>query len=294
MCSASDLPRLAALAAALAVAVAAAFAAPAEDDAFGPAPDAAPGVLRVCADPNNLPFSNAHGEGFENRIASILGEELHLRVAYAWWPQRRGFVRKTLNAGRCDLAVGVPAQYGLLATTRPYYRSSYVFVTRRDRQLAVTSFDDPRLRTLKLGVHLVGDDYNNVPPAQALAWRAIVDNVRGYPIYGDYSRPDPPRGLIDAVARGEVDVGIAWGPLAGYFATRESAALDVVPVSPELDRGMLPMRYAIAVGMRRGDTELRDRVQAALDHRRDDIEAVLRGYGVPLLPLSPRPAARKE
>lgn len=262
---------------------------------LGVAAAARPDRLRVCADPNNLPFSNERGEGFENAIAVILADELHMGLAYTWWPQRRGFVRQTLKAGKCDLIVGVPARYELVSTTRPYYRSSYVFVTRRDGGPAVRSFDDPQLRELRLGLHVVGDDYNNVPPAQALAWRAIVDNIRGFPIYGDYSQPDPPRGLIDAVARGEIDVGMAWGPLAGYFAQRERVPLALVPVAPQVDHGILPMSFAIAMGVRRGDAAWRDRVQQAIDRRRPEIDAVLRRYGVPLLPLAPAgPLASKE
>jgi mxaJ protein len=294
MSSASELLRRFAAAAVPAL-LAACAQQPVQHATLGLAAQPRPDLLRVCADPNNLPFSNERGEGFENRIAQIVADDLHMQLAYTWWPQRRGFVRNTLKAGKCDLVVGVPSHYELVATTRPYYRSTYVFVTRRDRNLQLASFDDPRLHTLQLGVHVVGDDYNNVPPAQALAWRSIVDNVHGYPIYGDYARPDPPRDLIDAVARGEVDVGMAWGPLAGYFAQRQSIPLQLVPVAPQVDRGVLPMSFAIAMGVRRGERAWRDRVQAAVDHRGAEIQAVLRRYGVPLLPMSAAtPVARKE
>lgn len=254
---------------------------------------AAPDLLRVCADPNNLPFSNERGEGFENALAQMIAGDLHLRVATTWWPQRRGFVRHTLKAGKCDIVMGVPAHYDLVTTTRPYYRSTYVFVTRHDRALDLRSFDDARLRTLRIGLHAAGDDGNNLPPVQALAWRGLVGNIHGYPIIGDYSQPDPPRALIDAVAHDDVDVAMAWGPLAGYFAQREPVALDVVPVAPQLDHGMLPMSFAIAVGVRRGDTALRDRVQQVLDRRHGEIDALLRRYGVPLV-QPPAPVASKE
>src|SRR4051812_9585058 len=150
------------------------------------AASAAATTLRVCADPNNLPFSNAAREGFENRIADLIGRELHEPVEYVWWAQRRGFVRNTLNAGSCDLVVGTASGVEMLATTRPYYKSTYVFVSRRDRQLGLTSFDDPRLKTLKIGVQLIGDDFVNTPPAHALANRGMTRNVVGYPVYGDY------------------------------------------------------------------------------------------------------------
>ena len=236
--------------------------------------------LRVCADPNNLPFSNARGEGFENEIAAILARDLGLGgVAYTWWPQRRGFIRATLGTGVCDVAMGVPSDFRRTANTRPYYRSGYVFVTRTDRRLRLRSFDDPRLRALRVGVHVIGDDYANVPPVEALARRGLVDNVRGYSIYGDYSQPDPPRNLLDALARGEIDVAIAWGPLAGYFARREPVALSIVPLAPTGD--VLPMAYSISIGVRRGNERLRAALDQALARRQADIDLVLARYGVP-------------
>ena len=127
--------------------------------------------LRVCADPNNLPFSNDRGEGFENKIAELIAAELGAELKYTWWAQRRGFVRNTLKAGDCDLWPGVISGFELLATSRPYYRSTYVFVTREDRDLDIASFDDPRLRQLTIGVQMIGNDAMNTPPAHALARR---------------------------------------------------------------------------------------------------------------------------
>lgn len=255
------------------------------------ADDAAAGTLRVCADPNNLPFSNDKGEGFENALAELVARELGRQVAYTWWPQRRGFIRETLKAHRCDLVVGVPARFEMLEPTSAYYVSSYVFVTRRDRHLDIRALDDPRLKGLKIGIHAIGDDYSNVPPAQVLADHGLAANIRGYSIYGDYSKPNPPHQLIDAVARGEVDVAIAWGPLAGYYASREPVALDLQPVPDDPAEPLLPMRYAIAMGVRHGDDALREQVDAVLARRRDDILAVLRRYGVPLVaaPAAPKP-----
>ena len=149
-------------------------------------------VLRVCSDPNNLPFSNEQREGYENRIAEVIARELHARVEYTWFAQRRGFVRNTLNNGLCDVIIGVPSGYDPVASTEPYYRSSYVFVTRADSKLQVRSLDDAALRRVKIGVHIVGDDYANTPPVHALSRRHIVQNVSGYTLYGDYSQPNPP------------------------------------------------------------------------------------------------------
>lgn len=120
--------------------------------------------LRVCADPNNLPFSNSAEAGFENRLAAMVAEHFGLQVSYTWWAQRRGFIRNTLKAGKCDVVMGVPSGYDLVETTKPYYRSSYVFVTRQDQHLDLSSLLDPRLHHLAIGVHLIGDDGNNPPP----------------------------------------------------------------------------------------------------------------------------------
>jgi mxaJ protein len=240
-------------------------------------------LLRVCADPNNLPFSDSTGAGFENQLASLVGREMNATVAYTWWAQRRGFVRNTLNAGTCDVVMGVPTSFELLLVTRPYYRSSYVFVSRRDRGLEVRSFDDPALRRLSVGVQLVGDDYANSPPAHALANRGIVRNVRGYNVQSDYRQPSPPARIIDAVANGDVDIAVAWGPLAGYFASREPVPLDLVPVSPQVDVPFLPFVFDISMGVRRADSTLRDTLNAILIRRRASIDSLLDRYGVPLL-----------
>ncbi len=243
--------------------------------------------LRVCADPNNLPFSNRAEEGFENRLAELVAAELGRTVAYTWWPQRRGFVRNTLGAGTCDLVLGVPAGFELLETTRPYYRSSYVFVTRAADELALASLDDPALRRLRIGLHVIGDDGGNVPPAQALARRGIVENVRGYSIYGDYSKPNPPLELLDALATGEIDIAIAWGPRAGYFARGARVPLSVTVISGSNDES-LPTQFEISMGVRRGDEELKAQLERILDTRASAIEQVLADHGVPLLPLEQR------
>lgn len=255
-----------------------------------PSADAAvTGALRVCADPNNLPFSNDRLEGFENALATLIGSELGVPVTYTWRPQRRGFIRTTLAANQCDVVLGVPAGYERVATTRPYYRSSYVFVTRADRDLALSSLDDPRLHELRIGVHAIGDDYANVPPAQALAQRGLAARIVGFSIYGDYSTPDPPADLLRALVRGDIDVAIAWGPLAGDFARRSTTPLIVSPIT-DRERGM---QFSIAMGTRREDSALRARLDAVIERRTDDIAALLGTYGVPLVPL-PSPTPERE
>jgi mxaJ protein len=238
--------------------------------------------LRVCADPNNLPFSNERGEGFENKIVAILAEELGATVEYTWWAQRRGFLRNTLKAELCDLVPGTPSNMEGLRTTAPYYRSTYVFVTRADGP-GISSFNDPALRDMRVGVQLVGDDGWNTPPAHALSRRGLTQNVRGYTLYGDYSRPNPPARIIAAVAEGEVDAAVAWGPMAGYFAARQSVPLQVAPVRPQFDGPQLPMVWDISMGVRKEDEALRQEIDAALERRRADIDAILNEYGVPRL-----------
>ncbi|HEY0995868.1 MAG TPA: substrate-binding domain-containing protein [Gemmatimonadaceae bacterium] len=245
--------------------------------AAGPAP------LRVCADPNNLPFSNRKEEGFENRIARVIAADLGRPLQYTWWPQQRGHIRKSLKAGACDLIPGIASSVDMVLTTRPYYRSTYVFVQRAGdaAKHRVRSFDDPVLRRLTIGVQLIGDDYTNTPPAHALGRRGIVGNVRGYSVYGDYESPNPPARIMDAVERGEVDVAVVWGPLAGWFARDAKGALVLTPVSPQVDLPFLPFVFDISMGVRRDDPATRAALEGALARERVAIARILDEYGIP-------------
>jgi mxaJ protein len=236
--------------------------------------------LRVCADPNNLPFSNDREQGFENRLADMIARDLGTRVQYTWWAQRRGFIRNTLTSGLCDLVMGMPTGVAHAATTRPYYRSTYVFVAPRRRHLAIRSFDDPVLRKLRIGVQMIGDDFANSPPAHALSNRGIITNVVGYSVIDDYSQPNPPARIVEAVARGEIDAAVVWGPLAGYFATRQAEPLNLTPVSPTTDPS-LPFTFDISMAVRRADDRRRETLDAFIVRRRGAIEQLLREYGVP-------------
>ena len=236
--------------------------------------------MRVCADPNNLPFSNRAGDGFENKLAELVAKDLGLHVAYHWWPQRRGFVRNTLKLDDCDVIMGISAESELVLTTRPYYRSTYVFLMRRDGP-RVRSLDDTVLRHLKIGIPLTGGDANP-PPAQSLAERGLTAEVEGYPLYGDYTKPNPPSALVDAVAKCDVDVAIVWGPVAAYFGRRSTSPMTIEAVSPATD-GQLPYTYAIALGVRRGDRAWRDQLQTVLDNRHEQIRRILQEYGVPIV-----------
>jgi mxaJ protein len=239
-------------------------------------------VLRVCADPNNMPFSNRAGEGLENAVARVLARDLGAELQYMWLPQRRGFVRNTMGADRCDVMMEVPAGYARTLSTRPWYRSTYVFVSRKDRGISVRSFDDPALASLRIGVQVVGDDYANTPPAHALGKRGLSKNVVGFPVYGDYSQPAPLVPILDAVRTGAVDLAIVWGPLAGWYSRRSDIPLTLVPVSPALDPPV-SFVFDMAVGVKKGKEELRNALDAALTRRRPEIDAILTRYGIPLV-----------
>jgi mxaJ protein len=245
--------------------------------------------LRVCADPNNLPFSNERGEGFENKLAELIAKDLGAELTYVWQAQRRGFIRETLKAGRCDLVPGTMAGMEMLRTTIPYYRSSYVFVTRTSEP-RIPSLDAPALRSLRVGVQLVGDDGMNTPPAHALARRGIIGNVRGFMVQGDYAQPNPPARIVEAVAAAEIDVAIVWGPLAGYFAPRQTVGLSVTPVIPVVDGPRLPMAFDIAIGVRREDRAFRNELNEVIRSHRAEIDALLAAYGVPRLDTGENPA----
>ena len=253
-----------------------------------PKPRSGEGGFRVCADPQNMPFSNNRLEGFENRIAELIAREFGAVPSYIWWGQRQGFIRNTMNAtleeGRCDVVVGVPVQYDLVRTTKPYYRSTYVFVYPKHKGWALASLDDPRLKKLKIGVHLLGDDYTNPPPVHELSKRGIVDNVVGFSTF--YSPTNPPGAIIDAVAAGRVDLAIVWGPVAGYYAKRQRVPLALVPIPS--GKGDLPFTFDISMGVKKGNDALYARVEQVLAKRRPEITRILTDFGVPFMAPDPR------
>ena len=239
--------------------------------------------FRVCMDPENLPFSNKRLEGFENRIAELMAQEFGAPLTYTWWGQRRGFIRNTMKAtnpaARCDVVIGVPKEYDIVLTTKPYYRSTYVFVYPKKKGWQIQSLDDPILQKLKIGVHLLGDDYTNPPPVDALAARGIVDNVKGYNTF--YSADNPPSRIIDAVISGEIDLAIVWGPVAGYFAKKQSAPLELRPIPS--GPGDLPFAFDISMGVRRKDKALKAQLEDVLDRKHAEIRKILDDYGIPVV-----------
>jgi quinoprotein dehydrogenase-associated probable ABC transporter substrate-binding protein len=253
---------------------------------FGSVAASAAAPLRVCADPNNLPYSDQQQRGFENQLAAMIATDLGMQVTYTWFPQRGSFFRKTLDAGKCDVVMGVPAGMKEIATTQPYYRSGYVFVSRRDRHLNILSLDDPRLHQLRIGIHDLGDTDREVPPVRALTSRGIVSNLVGYNIFGaSLDETNPSSDLIKAVEHGEVDLALAWGPMAGYFAGLSKVPLVVTPIEDDPANPGLPLSFDIAAGVRKGDDKLKQQLDDELQRRRTEIQHLLISYGVPQMSL---------
>ena len=242
------------------------------------------GVLRVCADPDNMPASNQKGEGYENKIAELVAKEWHSTVDYAWWPIRRGFFARALNGRYCDVPMTAPAGLDMAATTKPYFRSAYYIVYRKDSGLNLTSLDDPAWKKLKIGVNLLNADAENTPPAMALSAHGVVGNLVGFPTFFSEGG-DRPEDIIEAVAKKTIDAAIVWGPIAGYFAKRSDVPLVLHPILADSVTG-IPFAFDIAMGVRRRDRDLRDSLQSVIERRRPEIEAILRDYAVPLLPIA--------
>ncbi|MGC2372169.1 MAG: quinoprotein dehydrogenase-associated putative ABC transporter substrate-binding protein [Candidatus Sulfotelmatobacter sp.] len=244
-------------------------------------------LLRVCADPNDLPYSDQQQKGFENQLATMIASDLGMQVIYTWFPQRGSFFRKTLDAGKCDVVMGVPAGMKGIDTTQPYYRSGYVFVSRRDRNLNIASFDDPRLHQLRIGIHNLGDTDREAPPVHALTSRGIVTNLVGYNIFGsNLDETDPSSDLIKAVEKGDIDLALVWGPIAGYFARFSPVPLIVSPIEGDSSNPNLPLSFDIAAGVRKEDDMLKQQLDSEFQRRRTEIQHLLVSYGIPQLSLS--------
>jgi mxaJ protein len=242
-------------------------------------------ILRVCADPNNLPYSNQEQQGFENKLANLIANDLGMQVAYTWYPQRERFFKKTLNSGVCDIVMSVPLGIDEASTTRPYYRSSYAFVSLRERNLHIVSLDDPRLRTLRIGIHVPGGGDSISPAVQALTSRGIVQNLYSYNIFSNLSA-NPAADLFDALGRNEIDVAIAWGPSAGYFARNSKTRLLVTPINADSVNPSLPLSFEIALGVREGQDAFKQQLDSELERRHTEIQQLLLSYGIPQLTLT--------
>lgn len=236
--------------------------------------------LRVCADPANLPYSSRAGEGFENEIAQLVSRDLERPLVYRWIPQRNKFF-KALSQGLCDMAVEAPVGLPDIRTTRPIYRSSYVFVTRRGRGIHLHTLEDARLAKLRIGLASIGADTASAPAARTLAARGILRNVTWYRLYRNYLEANHPQAPIEAVERGDVDVAIAWGPTAGYFAMKSRRPLEVTPISGASARAN-GLAFDLAMAVRPANTPLAGQLNRIIARRGSEIRRILERYGVPL------------
>src|SRR5215831_7014265 len=231
--------------------------------------------LKVCADPNNLPFSDEKRGGFENKIAELIGAELGLTVDYVWFPQVTGFVRNTLRARLCDLVTGTVAGDDVMQTTNPYYFTTYVMFYRSDKGVALEGLQDPRLADLRLGV------VAGTPPADLLVRHDLMSHTRPYALMVDTRAESPTHQMVQDVLDGTIDVGFLWGPIAAYYRKRDDLPLTLIPLKDE--PGAARMEYHIAMGVRANEPEWRRQINAAILKRQPEIIAILRDYGVPLL-----------
>lgn len=232
--------------------------------------------LRVCADPANMPFSNEKKEGFENRIAELLARELKVPLEYTWFPQATGFVRKTLNAGRCDLVIGYAQGGELVQNTNHYYRSTYVLLTKTGGPLdGVTTLEDPRLKDKAIGI------VAGTPPASLMAANGLMGKARPYRLVVDRRYESPAETMARDIASGEIDAGILWGPIGGYYAKLSPVPLTVTPLVKEMKGPH--MAFRITMGVRRGDKDWKRQLNTLIRKKQPEINTILAGYGVPLL-----------
>lgn len=236
-----------------------------------------PKTLRVCADPNNLPFSNEKGEGFENKIAAALAKKLGKDLAYTYYPGATGFVRNTLNAHLCDVILGMPQGNDLVQPTNPYYRTTYAMVTRAGSDLdGIAALDDPRLKEKKRRIGLIA----NTPPGNVLAMNGLLASVKPYPLVVDTRIDAPGAEMVHDLEKGEIDVALLWGPIAGFYAKRSSAKLAVTPL-PETPGAR--MAFRIAFGVRHSDQNWKRDLNALIAQNKAEFERILVDYGVPLI-----------
>ena len=231
--------------------------------------------LRICADPGDLPFSSKNGEGFENKIAQLIGQDLGVPVNYVWFPQVVGFVRNTLRAHQCDLVMGTVSGDPIMDTTNPYYHSGYMIVTRNDGGITAHSLADPSLADKKIGIIAA------TPPTDLLLKHGLMPHVTSYALAVDTRYASPPRALLQDIVDRKIDVGLVWGPVAGYYIKHDklpltAAFLDSEEGSPRLD-------FRISMGVRANEPEWRRRINQAIQHHQADISRILAEYGIPQL-----------
>jgi quinoprotein dehydrogenase-associated probable ABC transporter substrate-binding protein len=234
-----------------------------------------PTALRVCADPNNLPYSNQAGEGFENKIAELIAKELGVPVHYTWYPQSTGFIRQTLWAKRCDVIIGIPTPHDMVQNTNPYYRSGYVMVYRPDKGITAKLMADPQLKQMKIGV------VAGTPPASLLAMYGLLDHLHSYHLTVDTRYESPGKNMMADLDKGEIDVALLWGPIAGFYAKGHNPTYTIIPI-PET-AGAPRLQYSFSMGVRHNEPNWKHRLNQMIKAKQATITAILRDYGVPLL-----------
>ena len=243
-----------------------------------------PKVLRVCADPHNMPFSTDKGEGFENKVAELFADKLGKGLAYAWYPQATGFVRNTLAAHRCDVIMGAPQGDDLVQVTNPYYRTAYALVSKQSSGLAgVDTIEDPQLKGKRIGV------VAGTPPGNNMAANGLMANAKPYPLVVDTRVDSSAAAMMHDLESGEIDAGILWGPMAGYYARQANSGMTVVPLVKETTGPRLA--YRIAMGVRFADQDWKRLLNRLVAENQPAINKLLLSFGVPLLDDSDRPIA---
>src|ERR1041385_7986438 len=235
-----------------------------------------PKVLRVCADPRNMPFSDEKGEGFENKLAELVAQKLGKSLAYTWYPQAPGFVRNTLGAYKCDVIMGYPQGNDIVQSTNPYYRTAYALVFHPASGLdGVDTLADPRLKAKHIGI------VAGTPPATLLAANGLMTNAKPYPLVIDTRVDSSAQAMMKDLAAGDIDAGILWGPMAGYYAMNAKEPTTVVPLVKE--RSGPRLAYYITMGVRAADPEWKGQLTRLIAENQPAINGILAGFGVPLL-----------
>ncbi len=243
-----------------------------------------PKVLRVCADPRNLPFSNEKGEGFENKLAELFAAKLQKKLDYMYFPQATGFVRVTLGAHRCDVIMGFPQGDDLVQGTNPYYRTAYALISKQGSGLEeVTALNDARLKSKRIGI------VAGTPPGTNMAANGLMAKAKPYPLMIDTRVDSSAQAMIDDLAKGEIDAGVLWGPMAGFYAKKSDPPLHVTPLVKETTGPQLV--YRIGMGVRRADQNWKRLLNKLIQENQGEINKILASYGVPLLDENKQPIA---
>ena len=241
-----------------------------------------PKVLRVCADPRNLPFSNEKGEGFENKLAELFAAKLQKKLDYMYFPQATGFVRMTLGAHRCDVIMGFPQGDDLVQGTNPYYRTAYALISKQGSGLEdVTTLNDARLKGKHIGI------VAGTPPGTNMAANGLMANAKPYPLMIDTRVDSSAEAMVNDLTKGEIDAGVLWGPMAGFYAKKSDPPLHVTPLVNEKTGPQLV--YRIGMGVRRADQNWKRLLNRLIQENQGEINKILAGYGVPLLDENNQP-----